>query len=113
MTPLHLASEPGHLGLARFLVDHGANPAAKDQRGRAPLPLASEWGHLDLARFLVEHGRNAEAQDQDPSTPPHLASKRDRLSTSYDPSLSLVPAPHLRLHYRSSSPQQHELRINP
>ena len=74
-TPLHLASERGHLDLARLLVEHGANVAAQDQDESTPLHLASEGGRLDLARLLVEHGANVAAQDQDGSTPLRLASK--------------------------------------
>ena len=79
LTPLHLASRAGHLNIARFLVDHGANVAAQDQVVSTPLHEASQWGHLDLAQFLVDHGANASAQDQYGSTPLHRAAQWDHL----------------------------------
>jgi len=80
LTPLHLASREGHLDIARFLFEHGANLAAQDKRGLTPLHETSSNGHLDLARFLVEHGANVAAQDQDGSTPLHKASFKGHLN---------------------------------
>jgi ankyrin repeat protein len=78
-TPLHLSSRKGHVDLARFLVEHGANTAAQDQDGSTPLHEASRNGHLDIARILVMHGANAAAQDKRGSTPLHLASSDGHL----------------------------------
>ena len=78
-TPLHLSSREGHTDIARFLLEHGANAAAQDERGSTPLHEASMNGHLDIARILVGHGANAAAQDQHGSTPLHSASCYGRL----------------------------------
>ena len=64
LTPLHLASKEGHLGVARILIEHGADAAAKDNLGSTPLHRASESGHVELARFLVKHGADVAAKDQ-------------------------------------------------
>ena len=74
LTPLHLASKEGHLGVARILIEHGADAAAKDNLGSTPLHRASESGYVELARFLVEHGTDAAAKDQGGWTPLHRAS---------------------------------------
>jgi len=79
LTPLHLASQEGHLDIGSFLVKHGTNVAAQNQHGLTLLHQASRGGHLDLAQFLVEHGANAADQDQDGSTPLHQASQRGHL----------------------------------
>ena len=79
LTPLHLASREGHLDIAGFLVDHGANVAGQDQGGSTPLHEASQWGHPNLARFLVELGANVAAQDHRGWTPLHLASHHGHL----------------------------------
>ncbi len=73
LTPLHLASQEGHVEVVRFLIEHGVNAAAQDQCGWTPLHRASKRGHLDLARFLIEHGTNIAAQDNGGSTPLHWA----------------------------------------
>ena len=78
-TPLHLSSQTGHVDIARFLVEHGANTAAQDQHGSTPLHSASSNGHLDIAQFLVEHGANTACQDQHGSTPLHSASSNGHL----------------------------------
>ena len=72
-TPLHLASRQGNEKVARVLVEHGADVAAKDRYGSTPLHEASSPGHLDLARFLVEHGADVSAKDADGWTPLHYA----------------------------------------
>jgi ankyrin repeat protein len=79
LTPLHLASQEGHVEVVRFLVEHGVDAAAQDQCGRTPLHRASERGHLGLARFLIEHGTNINnaAQDNGGSTPLRRASSSD------------------------------------
>ena len=81
-TPLHLASQEGHLDIVRFLIEHDANMAAQDQDGWTPLHVVSQSDHLDVARFLVEHVANAEAQDRCGRTPLHLASQRGRLDVA-------------------------------
>jgi ankyrin repeat protein len=83
-TPLHLASKKGHVEVARFLVEQGADATtqakngadvtARDKDGRTPLHQASYGGHVDLARFLVEQGADATAQDENGWTPLHWAS---------------------------------------
>ena len=78
-TPLHLASEEGHVDVARILVEQGADVTAQDKDGSTPLHRASERGHLDLARFLVEHGANAAAKNKYGWTPLDRASERGHL----------------------------------
>ena len=79
LTPLHLASREGHLHIAWFLIQYGANGAYQDGDGSSPVHLAFFNGHLKLAQLLVEHCANTAAQDQHGSTPLHQASKRGHL----------------------------------
>ena len=74
-TPLHLASENGHLDLARMLVERGADMSAQRNDGSTALHLASENGHVDLAQMLVERGADVSAQRKDGSTALHWASR--------------------------------------
>ena len=59
-TPLHHASSWSDVELARLLVEHGADAAAKDIRIRnrlTPLHQAPSKGQAEFARLLeLEHG---------------------------------------------------------
>ena len=59
-TPLHAASVKGHLDVASLLLENGADPNSRDDRGRAPLHRVSQGGpfivvdsSLDIARLLI------------------------------------------------------------
>ncbi|MCC7123683.1 MAG: ankyrin repeat domain-containing protein [Acidobacteria bacterium] len=56
-TALHAASRSGHIDVVRLLIDHGADPNAREA-GDDTLPLhwAAAQGHLDVVRALVEAG---------------------------------------------------------
>ncbi|CAI5535636.1 unnamed protein product [Closterium sp. Naga37s-1] len=55
-SPLHIAAIKGHLHVARLLVDHHADVAARDRWGSTPLDEARRCGCLPLVRFLEEVG---------------------------------------------------------
>jgi len=63
-TPLHLSSRAGHVDVARFLIEHGAEVAAQHGHGVTPLFWACSGGYVGLARLLIEHGANAATQDE-------------------------------------------------
>jgi len=64
-TPLHLASELGHVGIVKYLVKKGADIDSKNHLGDTPLHLAATGGdwanppsenHLTIVKFLVSNG---------------------------------------------------------
>lgn len=64
-TPLHLASFFGHREVAQFLLQRGADMAARSRNatGNRPLHAALAGRRFDIARLLVRHGSNVNIQD--------------------------------------------------
>jgi serine/threonine-protein phosphatase 6 regulatory ankyrin repeat subunit B len=59
--------------LARLLLEHDADTAAKTEDKWTPLHVVSQGGHVEIAQLLLQHGANAAAQDEYGETPLHLA----------------------------------------
>jgi ankyrin repeat protein len=57
-TPLHETAHNGSLELTTFLLEHGANPAARDTEGRTPADIARAQDHPDVAE-LIEASRSS------------------------------------------------------
>jgi outer membrane protein assembly factor BamB len=56
-TPLFFAAEKGHLGIARLLIERGANVKAGESFfGQSVLDLALQSGNLELVRLLLDKG---------------------------------------------------------
>jgi hypothetical protein len=72
-TPLHLASQNGHVKAACKLIERGADATAQNNDGETPLHLALKGGQVDVARMLIERGADLTAQNNDGETPLHLA----------------------------------------
>ena len=73
-TPLHLASRYGHIKVARFLLERGADLTAQNKDRETPLHVASRDGQVEVAHLLIERGADVSAQDKDGKTPLHLTS---------------------------------------
>ncbi len=54
--PLHSAAASRSLDIARLLLEHGADPDARQDGGFTPLHEAAANGQLALVRLLVAHG---------------------------------------------------------
>jgi hypothetical protein len=59
------AATRGRTEEVRKLLEHGANPEAKDKNERTPLMLAAQHGHADTVRLLLDRGAKAGARDHD------------------------------------------------
>jgi ankyrin repeat protein len=56
VTALHGAVARGDVDIAKLLLDHGADPNARQESGFVPLHEAAANGTEAIARLLVEHG---------------------------------------------------------
>jgi len=73
-TPLHAASNKGHLDAVSLLLDHGAEVNATNQHGRTPLCEAYAGGHLQVMQLLLEHGAAPDVRYDDREFLTHDAS---------------------------------------
>jgi len=68
---LYLAIQQHQVPVARFLLEHGANPNIHYRAGNAemPLHLAAGQGNADAVKLLLEHGADVNGVEQNNSTP--------------------------------------------
>ena len=77
-TPLHLASYGCHLGIAKMLVDKGADINAKSNGGWTPLHEAAkgiEEKRESTVRYLIQSGADVNAKSEWGQTPLHEAAR--------------------------------------
>ncbi|GAB4266897.1 MAG: hypothetical protein Kow0029_00970 [Candidatus Rifleibacteriota bacterium] len=77
-TPLHSAILSNKPEMARILLEHGANPNAKNDFLRTPLHYAAIKGNLQMVKLLVDAGADIFALDVRGSTPLHEAAAAGR-----------------------------------
>ena len=68
-TPLHAASNEGHLDVVQILVEQGADQNKTTINGETPIAMASFNGHLEVVKYLLEQGSSIEKVDNDGWTP--------------------------------------------
>ncbi|KAI5245633.1 hypothetical protein E4T42_06686 [Aureobasidium subglaciale] len=68
-TPLQAACGKGHFGIAKALLDAGADVNALDEPRLSPSPLryACQIERDDIAHLLLQRGANVDERDTDPS----------------------------------------------
>src|SRR6185436_8448927 len=74
--PLHNAVVDGYLSLQTWLLDHRADPNARNARGETPLHLAvfsDRTPERQVIRALIRRGADPNAGREDGSTPLHVA----------------------------------------
>jgi len=76
VTALHGAVARRDVDIVKMLLDAGADPNARQERGFAPLHDAAANGHAALVELLLKHGARADAKADDGKTPGDMAAER-------------------------------------
>ncbi|XP_064595836.1 GA-binding protein subunit beta-1-like [Liolophura sinensis] len=75
-SPLHFASQNGHLATAEVLLRAGISRDARTKVDRTPLHVAAQAGHVDIVELLLTHQADLEAKDMLKMTPLHWATEK-------------------------------------
>ncbi|KAI6648792.1 hypothetical protein LOD99_7055 [Oopsacas minuta] len=98
-TALHEACSSGHLEVAVFLLEHGANPNIASNDGTAPVHDAVTSGDLDFLKLLISYGADplvyqGDVSPLDMDTDDHIHSYLREIaiqSGHYHPGLPIFP----------------------
>ena len=74
---LFYAAEHNKVGLAKLLLDRGADYEARTISQSTPLHYAADNDSLAVAELLLDRGADYEARDEDNETPLHYAARND------------------------------------
>jgi cytohesin len=77
-TALHFAALNGHLGLARMLIEHGADVQAEDKEKMTPLHCACFQDSAAIPALLLQKGAHVNARGMAGFTPLHLAASQGK-----------------------------------
>jgi uncharacterized protein len=76
VTPLHGAVSRGDIAIAKLLLDRGADPNARQERGFTPIFSAAGAGNIELMELLVKQGADLNARTDDGKTAYDMALER-------------------------------------
>ncbi|CAI7670225.1 unnamed protein product [Penicillium pancosmium] len=62
-TPLMQACRNGHIHVAKFLINHGADVSAHNSLGYTALYMAAEIGSLKLVQLLLGNGATVDERN--------------------------------------------------
>jgi hypothetical protein len=77
VTALHGAVARRDVEIAKVLLEAGADPNARQERGFVPLHDAAANGNAALVELLLQHGARADAKTDDGKTAGNMAAERE------------------------------------
>ncbi|KAH9080612.1 hypothetical protein EDB83DRAFT_999443 [Lactarius deliciosus] len=119
-TPMHAALAMGHLEVARFLLEHGADVEAKDSRGYNPLTTVNWDDHdsrVEATRLLLDFGADANVRSRADWAPLHTAAYKGhfevaRMLLQHSADVNIKGfADHTPLHYASETGHVEVVRL--
>lgn len=75
--PLHSAASSRNVAVVRQLLEHGADPNARQQSGFTSLHAAAQNGDLETLELLLRHGADPNARNDDGKTPADMAKEKN------------------------------------
>lgn len=82
ITPLHCASQEGHVDIVKVLLTYKDAVHCTSDNKATPLHYAAQEGHTTIAELLLVHGAKHDALDQWGHMPLHRAAKFGHANTS-------------------------------
>ena len=76
VAPIHGAASIGDRDMVRLLLEHGADPNARQQMGYVALQTAALHGDIEMATMLIDHGADPRAATDDGKTPEDMADEK-------------------------------------
>ncbi len=87
----HPITEDYDLKYIEYLLNKGAYPNIRDQRGQHALYAASQQGYVDITEFLLKRGANPNLQDNKGNTALHVAVYRGGENPTEYPDNNFLP----------------------
>lgn len=75
VAPVHAAATIRDHATMRLLLEHGADPNARQQMGFTPFHSAASRGDIEMARLLMDYGADPKARTEDGKNAVEIAEK--------------------------------------